>query len=150
MSVALGAVYTRPWTFDLILDLAGYCPETDLVSSVAVEPVAGDGAFLIPMVERLVMSCHHQGRPLMECAGSLVACELDEIAAHKLQENVVAKVVGLGTSKMAALRLAGGWVKATEIEMHDVPNFQSEVIAYPAMQDGSTSAPVGPSPAGSR
>ena len=54
MSVALGAIYTRPWTVELILDLAGYHPEADLVGALAVEPAAGDGAFLMPMVERLL------------------------------------------------------------------------------------------------
>jgi hypothetical protein len=32
MSIALAAVYTRPWTVELILDLAGYKSDTGLVN----------------------------------------------------------------------------------------------------------------------
>jgi adenine-specific DNA-methyltransferase len=57
MSVALAVVYTRPWTVELILDLAGYKSDTGLVNERSSSSAAGDGAFLIPIVERLVDSC---------------------------------------------------------------------------------------------
>ncbi|MGI8553771.1 MAG: hypothetical protein ACR2PL_23725 [Dehalococcoidia bacterium] len=41
-----GAVYTRPWVVELILDLAGYDPSKDLILRLVVEPAAGEGAFL--------------------------------------------------------------------------------------------------------
>lgn len=77
MSVALAAVYTRPWTVELILDLTGYKANTDLVGKIAVEPSDGDGAFLVPMVERLVASCRRQKRSITDCVSSLVAYKLD-------------------------------------------------------------------------
>jgi adenine-specific DNA-methyltransferase len=60
-------VYTKPWVVDLILDLAGYTSEADLGAMLAVEPVAGDGSFLIAMVERVLTSCRHHVRPVTEC-----------------------------------------------------------------------------------
>ena len=50
----------------------------------------------------------------MECEGSLVAYELDEIAAHKLRQSVIVKVVGSGASKKEAARLATCWVRAAD------------------------------------
>ncbi len=43
-------VYTKRWVIELLLDLAGYRPENNLVDATAVEPVAGEGAFLGPMI----------------------------------------------------------------------------------------------------
>src|ERR1700678_209282 len=72
-----GGVYTKRWVVELLLDLAGYRPEANLVDSVAVEPAAGDGAFLGPIIERLAESCQKLGRPLSDCRNSLLAYELD-------------------------------------------------------------------------
>ena len=55
-----GVVYTKPWVVELILDLAGYTEDADLVDCFAIEPAAGNGAFLIPMAQRLVTSCKRQ------------------------------------------------------------------------------------------
>ena len=43
-----GAVFTRRWVVELILDLAGYTPDKDLGGMVAVEPSCGAGAFWFP------------------------------------------------------------------------------------------------------
>jgi adenine-specific DNA-methyltransferase len=39
-----GVVYTKQWVVELLLDLAGYLQEENLVDAVAVEPAAGEGA----------------------------------------------------------------------------------------------------------
>jgi len=59
-----GVVYTRPWVVNLILDLAGYDPDRNLVDLVAIEPSCGDGEFLEQIIRRLSSSCRRQGRPL--------------------------------------------------------------------------------------
>jgi len=48
-----GVVFTKRWVVELLLDLSGYCSDKNLVDALAVEPAAGDGAFLGPMIERL-------------------------------------------------------------------------------------------------
>lgn len=111
MSVAFGAVYTRPWTANLILDLAGYRAEENLVDAVAIEPAAGDGAFLIPMIERLVSSCRRQARPLKDCVRSLTAYELDEAAAGQLRKAAGDKLIDLDVSKVEAQKLTSSWIK---------------------------------------
>src|SRR5438445_11141555 len=71
-----GAVFTRRWVVELILDLVGYTSESDLAVHRAIEPACGSGAFLGPMVERLVSSCRLHGRPIAEAAGAIRACDL--------------------------------------------------------------------------
>ena len=84
----VGVVYTKPWMVELVLDLAGYLPEKRLAELVALEPSAGDGAFLSAMVRRLVESCERRGTPLAKAASALQAFEIDPEAA----ENVVGAV----------------------------------------------------------
>ena len=40
-----GAVFTRRWVVELILDLAGYNGERDLAALRAIEPACGSGSF---------------------------------------------------------------------------------------------------------
>lgn len=106
-----GVVYTKPWVVELILDLAGYVAKGNLVDAVAIEPAAGEGAFLIPMVQRLVASCLRQGRPLSDCESSLIAYELDDATAETAREAVVQALKLSGVRKPAAEKLADAWVR---------------------------------------
>ena len=105
-----GVVYTRPWVVDLILDFVGYLDTEDLASRFAVEPAAGEGAFLIPMVRRLAASCKRYGRSIAEASGSLRAYELDESSARIARASVVSTLLDLGTSRNVADELALTWV----------------------------------------
>jgi hypothetical protein len=81
---------------ELLLDLAGYLPENNLADAVAVEPAAGGGAFLVPMVERLVLSCKGLGRSLSECHGSLIAYALDDDSADRARGLAMAALTDCG------------------------------------------------------
>jgi hypothetical protein len=105
-----GVVYTRNWVVDLILDLAGYRASEDLASLYAVEPSAGDGAFLIPMIRRLLDSVEKHGRTLNEIRGSLHAYELDQESAARAIVLAMAELVGRGVDAKTAKKLAHGWV----------------------------------------
>ncbi len=108
---AKGVVYTKRWVVELLLDLAGYRAETNLIDTMAVEPSAGDGAFLGPMVERLAESCRTLNRPLSDCAASLLAYELDEESAGKARALAVRILVKSGATRALAETLAAGWVR---------------------------------------
>jgi adenine-specific DNA-methyltransferase len=104
-------VHTRPWTVELILNLAGYKADSNLVDAVAIEPAAGDGAFLIEMAERLIASCRNQGRPITDCADSLRAYELDSLSAGRARVKVIAKLNEMGVSNIEAKYLGRKWVR---------------------------------------
>lgn len=106
-----GVVYTRAWVVNLILDLAGYSETEDLASRVAVEPSAGEGAFLVPMATRLVRSCGRFGRPLSDAAVALQAFELDENSARVAREKVISALLGAGVDRAATEGLADCWIR---------------------------------------
>lgn len=106
-----GAVYTKRWVVELLLDLAGYTIDRNLVEAVAVEPAAGDGAFLVPMVERLATCCQRLGRDIAACSDSLIAYELEETSAAKAREVISSTLVRNGTSLALAEQLAQMWVR---------------------------------------
>jgi adenine-specific DNA-methyltransferase len=119
-----GVVYTKRWVVELLLDLAGYTAGANLVDVVAVEPSAGEGAFLVPMIERLADSCHRLGRLISDCRHSLVAYELDEGSAdraRKLAVEVLTKHgvnavsiwprLGLGCRSRLSFRRAGCYAR---------------------------------------
>lgn len=119
-----GVVYTKPWVVELVLDLAGYVPERDLVDSLAIEPAAGEGAFLIHMAERLVSSCVRQRRPLLDCLNSIIAYEINDSSAERAREAVVAALRPLDVPVETARRLASGWVRSADflLEAYRLPN----------------------------
>ncbi len=106
-----GVVYTKSWVVDLLLDLAGYTIQENLVDAMAVEPAAGEGAFLVAMAQRLVASCLRQGRPVSDCKSSLIAYELDDASAEKARQAVTDALGVVGVGMAAARKLAEGWIR---------------------------------------
>jgi adenine-specific DNA-methyltransferase len=106
-----GVVYTKRWVVELLLDLAGYISSKNLVDMTAVEPAAGDGAFLGPMVERLVESCLRLKRPLSDCVNSIVAFELDEGSAA-LATTLCSEILrDKGIKPVLVKQLTQSWIK---------------------------------------
>jgi hypothetical protein len=105
-----GVVYTKPWVVDLILDLVGYRSTADLASMVAVEPAAGEGAFLVPMVRRLLASIQSHGRSLADARHALFAFEVDGDAAAWARDLVALELTGAGVRRAEAQRLSARWV----------------------------------------
>lgn len=106
-----GIVYTKRWVVELLLDLAGFTVERNLFEMVAVEPAAGDGAFLVPMVERLIECARLRKRPLTECSQCLVAYELDSSSAARARDLVHERLIGSGIAPGDAEELALQWVR---------------------------------------
>jgi adenine-specific DNA-methyltransferase len=95
-----GVVYTKPWVVELVLDLAGYVPDRRLAELVALEPSAGDGAFLSAMVRRLVESCER--------------FEIDPEAAERAVGVVCETLKQLRVSVATAAKLARQWIKTAD------------------------------------
>ena len=122
-----GVVYTKRWVVELLLDLSGYCSDKNLVDVLAIEPAAGEGAFLGPMIERLVESCRNLGRSLSECQHSLIAYELDEESAVRARAVAQNILINRGVKHPLAKRLADGWV-LTRDYLFDADSRQADFI----------------------
>jgi len=105
-----GAVFTQRWMVELMLDLVGYTADNDLAHLVAHEPSCGGGAFLVPMVERLVESCRRHKHDLRSAARSIAAWDLQPEHVHATRTALADLLAARGCTRALAERLARGWV----------------------------------------
>jgi type I restriction-modification system DNA methylase subunit len=106
-----GAVYTKPWITELKLDMASYEVRDDLAARLAVEPAAGEGAFLVPLAIRLIRSARSKGREPLECQDSLLAYELDQGSADIARATILRVLIEEGVPGVQAIALADGWAR---------------------------------------
>lgn len=106
-----GAVYTRSWVAEFILDISGYAPTQNLVDAIAVEPSCGDGEFLEPMLRRLSSSCQRQKRPLTDCLDSIRAFELDPEAVAVSRERAESVLLDCGWNRAEIESVVSSWVR---------------------------------------
>lgn len=106
-----GEVFTRRWVVELILDLTGYTADRDLAELRALEPACGSGAFLGPMVERLIRSCHTHGRDIMRAGDAIMAYDL--LSSHIATSRATARelLVTSGLDISDAEHLTESWVQ---------------------------------------
>lgn len=105
-----GAVFTKSWVVELMLDLCGYVAGEDLARRVAVEPSCGDGAFLLPMIARLSVSLREHGRDLAEATGAIRAFDLQEQHVECTRAAVRDLLVADGWSDENVEPIVNGWV----------------------------------------
>ena len=105
-----GAVFTRRWVVELILDLAGYTADRDLLRRRAIEPACGEGAFLGPIVDRLVESHRRHGGDLPAAARAIRACDLQPSHVETCRALVVDRLAAAGLFAADAQLLAEEWV----------------------------------------
>lgn len=117
-----GEVFTRRWVVDLILDLVGYSPDKDLGARTLFEPSCGTGAFLVPVVERLIESSESHGRDLPSLGPAIRAFDLLDANAECTRKAVVELLIEHGVEPQTAETMAGEWVTTGDflLQPHDL------------------------------
>ncbi len=105
-----GEVFTRRWIVELILDLVGYTVDEDLGAHSLVEPSCGTGAFLVPVVDRLIASCREHGRDLNSIGGSIRAFDLLDANAQRARKAAAFRLGEAGLDQLTAENIAATWV----------------------------------------
>lgn len=123
-----GAVFTRPWVVELILDLAGYTADQDLAALVAIEPACGSGAFLVPMVERLIESATRHGRRLDEADEAIVAFDLLRTHVERSRALVASTLMQHGLVASTAKRLAEAWIQQRDFLLEPPPDGSADFV----------------------
>lgn len=123
-----GVVYTKPWVVDLILDLANYRPEYDLAARYVVEPSAGEGAFLVPIVRRLLASIELHGRNLSHIRSAIHAFEVDEEAAVRAISQLNNELTQWGASTAEANEIAQGWVTVGDYLLQSQTHRKADLV----------------------
>lgn len=114
-----GEVFTRRWVVEFILDLVGYRPGEDLSSRTIVEPSCGSGAFLIPIVDRLVDSCRRHGTDIAVAGDAIRAFEVLDTNADLSRKAVAQSLGEYGLSVDLSENLANEWVRTADFLLHD-------------------------------
>ena len=124
----IGEVFTRRWVVELILDLAGYTPDRDLAAILAVEPACGMGAFLEPMVSRLVVSAKRFGHDLSECLGAIRAFDLQPGNVAASRKLVASLLVEADVPLNRAERLAAIWVQEADFLLDTPVDLAADLV----------------------
>jgi len=105
-----GEVFTRRWVVEMILDLCGYTSTRDLAAMRLVDPACGDGAFVLPVLDRLIESCQIAGRPLTDLEDAVRAFDLQFRHVETLRSLVASRLAEAGLSNPEAQAIAELWV----------------------------------------
>lgn len=132
-----GAVFTRPETVDLILDLTGYRPEHGrLATRRVLEPSCGDGAFVLPIVRRLLESERLATGGEIDWTnealdGSIRAVDLHHGTVERLRRRVLEQLSDAGCPSGRACALVSRWVFRTDFLLHEWTERFDLVIGNP-------------------
>jgi adenine-specific DNA-methyltransferase len=127
-----GEVFTRRWIVELILDLVGYTSDRDLASLTLVEPSCGTGAFLVPIIDRLIQASERYGRDLRTLGSALCAFDLVDENAERARKLVGHRLQEAGLGGRDADLLADRWVTTGDFLLTDhVPTSADFVVGNP-------------------
>jgi hypothetical protein len=123
-----GEVFTRRWVVDLILDLVGYTEDRDLGALTALEPSCGRGAFLIPMVQRLITSCKRHERDLSTVRDAIVAFDLLGANVDRSRRAVGNALLLEGTGVDVAAVLVASWINRRDFLLQPLPDSSVDFV----------------------
>jgi len=127
-----GAVFTKPWMVDFMLDLCGYTSAKNLAELLVVEPSCGDGSFLLPIVERLSESCRVRGMDISDARQAVRAFDLQPQHVATCRAGVVRWLVEDGWPVKVAAELAETWVTCDDYLLRNQdPEIADFVIGNP-------------------
>lgn len=124
----LGAVFTKTWVVDMVLELAGYNTDRDLATMTALEPSCGHGAFVGRMVDRLLASCQEHGRRIEDALGAIRAYDVDPLAVRASRAVAVRALVRGGVDRRLATELSRSWVNQADFLLPGPPPGSADFV----------------------
>jgi adenine-specific DNA-methyltransferase len=106
-----GEVFTRRWVVEVLLDLTGYTDDRDLGELHLLEPSCGSGAFLRPVVERLIASAQRHGRDLASLGDAIRSYDLQPEHVQTCRALCRDMLAAAGEPASVASTLAERWVQ---------------------------------------
>ncbi|GAA1848986.1 Eco57I restriction-modification methylase domain-containing protein [Actinomadura bangladeshensis] len=131
--VQYGEVFTRRWIVELILDLCGYSVDTDLTTKRLVEPAIGSGAFLMPVLDRLLEARekYSPDGPWDELLPAILAMDVQPGHVRSCRSLVTARLIRSGCPAETANRLATAWVREGDFLLDGFPGCADYVVGNP-------------------
>lgn len=106
-----GLVLTKPHIVDLILDEAGYTADRGLHRLRLLEPACGEGAFLVPAVDRLMSAASRDGVPPSGLQRSIAAFDVDEGHIDETRKRLLQVLKQHRVHPSTAQKLVAAWVR---------------------------------------
>lgn len=131
IEVEYGEVFTRRWVVEAILDLVGYTADRDLARMRLVEPSVGSGAFIVPVIERLLTSARAHGTPFSELGEAIFGLDLQREQVETSRARAVELLLTAGASESQAVGLANGWILAGDFLLDEIPDRVDFVVGNP-------------------
>lgn len=135
-----GAVYTKPWVVDFMLDEVGYTVDHDLSTLKVLEPSCGCGAFIIPLVQRLCISARSHNRSVESLRNCILGVDIDNKSASICRENIIEVLISEGFSASDARDLASSWIVSEDFLLNTYHNFDLVVGNPPYIRSEDLSA----------
>ncbi|MFY9264390.1 MAG: Eco57I restriction-modification methylase domain-containing protein [Solirubrobacterales bacterium] len=123
-----GAIFTKDWVVEMILDLVGYSADRDLGSMQAVEPSCGHGSFLIPMIRRLADSCAIHDRDIESLTSAIWAVDLQPGHVQECRVRVASELRNHGVAEAASQTLAESWVMHSDFLLASYEHEQADFV----------------------
>ncbi|TDB74612.1 SAM-dependent methyltransferase [Actinomadura sp. KC216] len=132
-SVEYGEVFTRQWIVELILDLTGYLPDVDLTTKKILEPAVGSGAFLGPVLDRLLEARrkHRPDAPWDDLSSVVLAMDLQAHHVRACRRLAVERLVAAGCPDETAADLAAAWVRKGDFLLEESIDSADFVVGNP-------------------
>lgn len=128
VQLSYGEIFTRRWVVDVLLDLTEYTSDRDLGALHLLEPSCGSGAFLQPIVERLIASAQTHGRDLATLGGAIRAYDLQRGHVDASRQLCVEKLTSAGLAGSSATRIASAWVQHADFLLAQVEDRNVDVV----------------------
>ena len=128
-----GAIFTRREVVDFILDLAGYTVDRPLHEMRLLEPSFGNGDFLIPAIERLMLAWRRAGcpEPIAALAESIRGVELHRLTFVNTRERIGHFLIQEGLSHEVAHLLADKWLLYADYLLIDIGDSFDFIVGNP-------------------
>lgn len=126
-----GLVLTKPHVVEMLLDLAGYRADRSLASLKLLEPACGQGAFLIPAVERLMIACHRDGISPDTLGSAIASFDIEPKHVEESRRAIVHVLRKHGVTATQASKLAKRWVQQGDFLLAQLESQFDVVVGNP-------------------
>lgn len=129
-----GAIFTRREVVEFILDLAGYTSDRPLHKMSLLEPSFGDGDFLLPAIDRLLVAWKasgNAGKPLEALGDCIRAVELHRNSFKRTHAALIARLISEGIAARTAATIADKWLLHGDYLLTELPELFDVVIGNP-------------------
>jgi hypothetical protein len=127
---ARGAIFTRREVVDFILDLCEYTTDQPLTVFRLLEPSAGDGDFLLPVIERLLATVKEK-KATKKLLRTIRAVEIHGETCEATRKKLVELLKNDGFPTKDALSLADTWLIQDDYLLTDLGEKFTHVVGNP-------------------